>query len=585
MKKYRFMADDFSVRLPWFYFDRDFSRQKPSRAWNFEVNGLIDLAPADYDLRFYTREVNREILLGWDGGDYRAYSAAGGYFEVKNLPIHNFMISCYWRDNGNEPNPPVREVVVVPSGAAFPAKPDSIPVFIKYRRDTLIGERLILSNWDEFHPALMSPKITIKDLKAMVCEIGEWAARRQVKDQGDTHFGAIFSEEDKYDFQDAMAAAVLFARMFRWTASEEWRERAHQAKQYALRGQHHNRENPERFGGFPKMQSFETPHYNRLVYPLPVVEGVATCIIGNLFIRFFEEGMEPEPGDFDSLRNIAVWILNNESHPGVFRHHEGDNRGAKGFGDCQNSNALGAGVLSRIFRFLQKRGGFTPPPAYGDCQPSNAMGAGVLSRIGHFLLEQGVEPAGWLDASSRGVGRFIAGQEAIGEWPYFFAVIGRGQQYAPHSLPDHGMGFYHFTLAMEKEPWKSAPEARRVVRQAVHWYLCMCEQDLHNGLIDLSFDRNDKGLAFSSFTWCRFMAAASLFRAAILLGEEQPWQNLALKLMETVRARYWNRTNPESAPVKSSTIPGLKRVTWIQAAEWDAVLLMEIIDSLEKKSK
>jgi hypothetical protein len=42
-----------------------------------------------------------------------------------------------------------------------------------------------------------------------------WTQRRQVTDESDPHFGAIYSEEDKYDFRDAAAAAVAFARAWR----------------------------------------------------------------------------------------------------------------------------------------------------------------------------------------------------------------------------------------------------------------------------------------------------------------------------------------------------------------------------------
>ena len=51
-KTYCFNARDFSVRLPWFYFDGDFSRAKPGNVWSFEVNGLTDLPKGNYDLRF-----------------------------------------------------------------------------------------------------------------------------------------------------------------------------------------------------------------------------------------------------------------------------------------------------------------------------------------------------------------------------------------------------------------------------------------------------------------------------------------------------------------------------------------------------
>jgi len=464
--KYRFYADDFSVRLSWFYFENDFSCRQPSRVWSFEVNGLTDMRPGNYDLRFQGVRAAGCHLFSWDGEEYLPCPTDGGYFEVRNHPVMNFMVSCYWKDSGKEREPPFREVTTVPAGESFPERLETIAVFDKHRRNTRLDERGILENWDTFHDALMSPRTNAGVLKDMVAEIAEWSKRRQVMDESDTHFGAVYSEEDKYCFQDAAASAVLFMRMYRWVGDGEWVKRARRAKEYAYKGQHDDEGNALRFGAFPFMRSFGTPDYARLTYPLPSVDGVSTCIIANLLIKLFEEGMEAEPRDLERLRRIAVWIINNESHPGVFRHHEGDERGDGGFGDCQNTNAMGAGTLCRIAHFLRKQGQDTP------------------SR--------------WMEAAARGVNRVISGQEAIGEWPYLYATLGRGQRYAPDSVPDQGMGLYHLLLAAEHEPFRNDARLLRVLRRAACWYLCMCHVEAGTGLVNLDYDANFIG--FSSFT-------------------------------------------------------------------------------------
>jgi hypothetical protein len=185
-----------------------------------------------------------------------------------------------------------------------------------------------------------------------------------------------------------------------------------------------------------------------------------------------------------------------------------------------------------------------------------------------------------MDAVKRGVGRLLIGQEAIGVWPYLFAAIGRGQAYSEQSLPDHGMLLYHLLQVMEHEPFRSDARLHSAILRAARWYLCMTYVEPGTELVNLAFDPKAKGVAFSSFAWCRFMCAASLARISRITGERQPWWNLSLKLMEYVRKRLWNSDDPHRAPVVRSCIPDLKPVTWIQAVEWDAVLLLELVDAM-----
>jgi hypothetical protein len=193
-----------------------------------------------------------------------------------------------------------------------------------------------------------------------------------------------------------------------------------------------------------------------------------------------------------------------------------------------------------------------------------------------------------MDAVRRGVEHVLEGQEAIGVWPYLFATIGRGQAFSEQSVPDHGMLLYHLLQAVQYEPFRNDPEVHKALIRAAQWYLCTSYLHNDGSLINLQYDPEtpgDHGLSFSSFTWCRFMAAASLFRIAEITGREQPWRSLALKYMEYVRSELWNTADPDTAPVIRSCKPDIERVTWIQAAEWDAVLLLELIDRMNARSE
>ena len=549
MNVVRFSTDRSSIRLPWFYFERDFDRARQGPVWSFEVNGLTQLTAEPYNVRFAVHPGVRQVAHSWDGEIFRTHDAGAGFFDIRGHAVRNCMLSCYWHAHAGGNEPPVAEVLLVPAGHGFPKDGGSLAPVTTYLRNTLIQDVEILRDWKGFRQALAEPGIELAELRDMVREIAAWARRRQVTDPNDVHLGAIHSEEDKFDFQDAAAAAVLFARMHRWTADAQWLVRARAAKEYVYKGQDRNVSEPGRLGAFPAMRSFETPDFCRLSYPLPAAQGVTTCIIANLLVKLFEEGIEPEPRDLDVLWRLGDWIVRSETYPGVFPHHEGDERGRDGHGDCQNSNALAAGALLRISRFLARHGRDVPV-----C---------------------------WHDAAERAVRRVLSGQEAIGVWPYMFATFGRGQRYSEKSVPDHGMLLYHLLLAVEDEPYRRDPAVLAALRRAACWYLCVCRHGPGTGDVDLASATGPAGLCFSSFTWCRFMCAASLFRIAHLIDEPRPWRNLALCLMAHVRRRLWNHSDPERAPVVASCVPALRRVTWIQAAEWDAVLLLELIDRLE----
>jgi hypothetical protein len=385
----------------------------------------------------------------------------------------------------------------------------------------------------------------VADLQAMFDEIVDWAAGRQVLDSTHDHFGAVWSEEDKYDARDAAAAAVCFARRYNSTRDSRWLDRALTAREYVYRNQIREPGNSARHGGFVHMvHGIWGIHFTRLEPPYPGIDGVDTCVIIHQLCRAAELGLPLKARDRKVLFDAARWVANNEPLPGMFLHHEGATH------DCQNSNALGLSALVRAY---------------------------------HTLANAGAKPpSAWLDAAARGLRHYMEGQEAIGVWPYIFAQVGRrGQAYHFDNIPDHGIGLVHLTRVCHLPPLAGRPGVKEMLRRAARWYLCVCRQE--GDTIDLEYDRRPElgsDICFSGFTWCRFTAAATLLRIARITGEIEPWRHLALRLMEYVRRRRWQTSDHDRAPVVAHARPEAKLATWCQAAEWDASLLSEMIEDL-----
>jgi len=278
---------------------------------------------------------------------------------------------------------------------------------------------------------------------------------------------------------------------------------------------------------------------------LPGAVGVETGIIVNLMVKTFELGLKPEEEDLNRLHLAAEWMINNEPSPGLFRHHQGAAH------DCQNTNALGAEALTRAYYGL-KQFGRKPPET-------------------------------WLVAARRGMEHFVEGQEAIGCWPYVFATIGRGQSFSERNLPDQGMGFYHFIVACDTPAFEDLPGSKEAMKRAARWWLCMSHIDRSDPMPTINLDdRKARGrLKFSKFTWCRFMAAASLMRIAEQTGETHPWRELALRYMEHVNLKLANTSDPEKGPFHRATTEDMTLCSWIQATEWSGVLLREIEQRLD----
>lgn len=128
--------------------------------------------------------------------------------------------------------------------------------------------------------------------------------------------------------------------------------------------------------------------------------------------------------------------------------------------------------------------------------------------------------------------------------------------------------------ACDSPAFRNLPGTQEAMQRAARWWLCTSRMDREGPIPTIDRDdREARGrLKFSRFTWCRFMAAASLMRIAELTGEQEPWQQLALTYLEHVDTKLRNETNVEKAPFKRATTDEMTLCSWIQAIEWAGVL-------------
>ncbi len=548
VKPIAFNADDFVAKLPWFYHAMPLEKWQDHDIFSYEINAL-ELPPGEYTVALVPRGRPDNLSVGFDGRTFRELPVTQDGVKLPKVAIRNRMLSLYVKAPNVEGKGPLETILIHP-GKILPAalkKP--------YRRNTLVDDREILrkENWSEFHTLLNRKGFGAKQLRAMFNRILGWCKRRQVLDPDNIHYGAIYSEEDKYDFRDAAAAAVCFTYAWRDSGDEDYRRRALLARNYCYKGQHTDDPgNPARFGGFSHMiHGAWGPGMQRLPADgkLGATVGVETSIIVNLLVKTIELGLTPSADDIRRLRLAAAYMAANEFRPGIFSHHEGADH------DCQNSNSLGMQAVVRAYHALDKL----------DQKP----------------------PKQWLEAARRGMRHYIEGQEAIGCWPYVFAGIGRGQAFHPRNIPDQGMGVYHFLVSADTPTLRDTPGSKEAMRRAARWWLGVSRIDRSGPIptIDLDDRLSRGGLKFAKFTWCRFMAAASLMRIAELSGEKEPWQQLAMRYMEHVDTKLRNDTDPDRAPFRRATTEDMKLCSWIQAAEWHGVLLREMEERLTGDSE
>lgn len=537
----RLRAADFVAKLPALYYGPVEGSLPEHDVGDFEVNGL-PLEAGHYDVWLRLTEGQDSLSLRGPREQWAVLRPREGWCLLPSRPIAARMLHFEFRQPRS--TPPFDKVLISPEGMGLPAALESASPYERYVRDTLAGEKPQFRDWPAFHRRLMSGGFGPEDLRGMLTELTHWAARRQVVDEDSPYYGAVYSEEDKYDARDAAAAAACFAYAAR-REEGDWLRRAEAARSYCYQSQMSEPGNLARDGGFVHMvRGIWGVDFTRLTPPYPGIDGVDTCAIIHQLCGAIDRGLGATEQDLAAIRRAADWVLHSEALPGVFLHHEGATH------DCQNSNALGLSALVRAYHTLA---------GFGEAPPQE-----------------------WRAAAERGIEHYLSGQEAIGVWPYVFASVGRrGQAFHFDNIPDHGIGLYHLTRVCHLPPLRGYPGLHDALLRAARWYLGVTRRE--GDTINLEHDtRPDLGddICFSGFTWCRFTAAATVLRIGLLTGEAEPWRHLCLRLMEHVRRRLWQREDPGRAPVIAHARPEAKLATWCQAVEWDGAILGEIIDDL-----
>jgi len=545
---YRFSLPHFGERLPAFYYHHDLTVTK-SEIVNLEVNGIP--APSglyDIYLEQSGEEADRIGKLAVQPGQWLDIDPGAGGGHRLILPgyhLANQRLTIDFCTNRAEGPLPAGSVLLVPAGR----EPGDCEIveYTAYRRDTELQRRPFYQNWPRLlervaatDSEVASPEVA--SFQAMWEDMVDYAAQRQVLDPVDPHYGAIYSDEDKYSFRDAACAAVAFMQRFHKERSAEWKNRARLALDYAYRGQQFTAD-PEVLGGIGEMGMLGSKGRYRRIYEKPSgISGVDTGIIACHAVRALELGLTVEDQDIEALRHIAVWFQNNEYRLCQLRHHQG------AVTDCQNSNAIGAAALTLISQFLQAQGVFVP--------------------------------GAWWAIARRTVMHVLDGQEAIGEWPYIFGQIGRGQKYHYQSIPDQGMLIHHLLLCRADEEFARLINESGCLPRLAYWYL-LTSRFVEEGDITLDYEEAPgTGLGFSCFTWCRFMACAAIAAMLPEIGNRDFWWRFVFSQLQFIQRKLY-KPGTGRAPVLPSVVP-LTLHSWIQALEWNAVLLYDTLANLSK---
>ncbi len=244
----KFRADDFTAKLPWFYHGMHLRTQRDHDVLSFEVNGL-KLPAGRYDVALVLADPLADLHVSFEGLMFEPISPKGGIATLRAVDLSRRMLSFFFMGEGDQP---LAEVLILPQGADPFEALATAPVFDEYVRDIKADEREVLTRWDEFYSLVGSERFGADDLMGMFSALLDWCERRQALDEADPHYGAVYSEEDKYDFRDAAAAAVTFTYAWRDSGEESWLERARIARKYVHLGQHTE---GERRGGWAHMVS------------------------------------------------------------------------------------------------------------------------------------------------------------------------------------------------------------------------------------------------------------------------------------------------------------------------------------------
>jgi hypothetical protein len=531
MNNLRFEAENFTTQLPVAYYCDRLDLSSAEDIYNFEVNALPSNGIFELEIRFKPEVKNVQLSL--QRGAFRDLALENNNAVIQ-VNIDHRLLSFDVRVPGwNKKELPLDEVRLTDCES----RELEYETFKLYQRDTKLSDCNLITDWSKSYAAVMEEDFPLSELENMRNELTTWIAERQVLDKSNPHYGAVYSEEDKYCFRDAIFAACCFMREYLRTGQEEWYERACLARDYCYRGQYRNTGDSGKDGCWAAMGIIDDKSgsgFRRITDKWAQSSGVDTALIAIQSDKLHRMGMSFSPEHLDQLAGAVSWNLRNMVAPGWFSHHEGMDL------YCLNMNSLGASMFYAVHRMFLESG------------------------------HPGLSPA-MLSEAETGFQHVLKCQEAIGVYPYRPFSFKRGGAYNLQNLPDNGIGL-QAAMAMIRNPHSpfSFAELKEPMRRTALWYLSTSRFAKGHLVLDYSDDPEFfKGLAFGNFTWCRITMLDIISQLGDDIGDKQFWQQFCRCHLRTIRETLWNYEDNKSAPIKAAIGP-VKVVSWIQQAEWAA---------------
>ncbi len=382
----------------------------------------------------------------------------------------------------------------------------------------------------------MNDKFTKKEMAAMFEEMANWLADKQVCDEKDSNCGAIyFPTENRYCNRDTACMARAFMRMYNNTGHNSWYKKAALAREHVLKVQKSS-------GGYPELRGLEESDQGSTVN---------TAIIAENLIMAYELGLDFAERDLVALAEMADFELTLEWKPGAFYH---DTNHMRAFGSRWGDEG-----------------------SHNDCQNTTALAAMMLRRIYFFLEHQNFTVRNeWLTASDRAIAHLLEGQDEDGQWPY---LVGIQKKDAGH----HAMCVLYLARAAGLAGISKRPDIVKALNRACRWLIDEALLQTKLGT-KINWARSEGACLY--FTNDYFITAAALANAA-LIDENNGREYLkeSIELMRYVKTDLWNNCNYEKEGPAKLTEAGIKiGYAWFgQSMGWSVYHLDELLEQLERQ--
>jgi len=195
IKNLKFIAEDFITCLPAAYYSDYLDLNPAANIYNFEVNALPYNGVFELEIKFKPEIKDAEIGLRHNG--FRKLVLKDNRTVIQ-VNIDHRLLSFDIRVNRHKKESPLDEFILNECGA------HELEIFKLYKRDTNLTACNLTADWTGSYKTIMEDDFPLCELENMRDELTAWIAGRQVMGKKDPHYGAIYSEEDKYCFRDAI---------------------------------------------------------------------------------------------------------------------------------------------------------------------------------------------------------------------------------------------------------------------------------------------------------------------------------------------------------------------------------------------